>query len=508
MTAPTIQAEYVPGPWVGMAGAEVWLLADLDPADPVIAQCWELVRQGSVVDALLNAMAGSRLRPALNIAIVRIDRHRAEIIVRGDAWAQLCPADGEVVELRATPGSWESRTAERFAVVRLNGPGADAQSRPCLPLGTGVVTAGQIVVRAEPSDAATAVATTAESDPGGSRPATVDGPAAAGQFDAMFGPTTRPEPEPEYAAAVPVDWSGLGVAAAPPVGSPPGNAPAGLGFSTPGTAVPSATLPPEHTSVPIDDGTYRSPFEGPFAGSLRPGPVAPPPPPSSSPATGRPGGVIEDVSWAIVPEEGPAPDPYGHPAVHQPPAPAYPAPPPGPAAAYGGIDPELLQTTRRGAQPSAPTGPIVSGVWCPVGHANPPDATTCRVCAQPVPSQPPQPMTRPPLGVLRLSTGEVVPLDKGVVLGRAPGAPQGLGADEPHRIQLPSPDGSISRRHVEVVLDGWWVTVVDLKSTNGTVVTPAGGVSETLPPGGRKVMEHGCLVNLDATTWFRFEVTP
>jgi hypothetical protein len=112
------------------------------------------------------------------------------------------------------------------------------------------------------------------------------------------------------------------------------------------------------------------------------------------------------------------------------------------------------------------------------------------------------------LGVLRLSTGEVVTLDRGVILGRAPGAPTGFDRDEPHRIQLPSPDGSISRKHVEVLLNGWLVTVVDLQSTNGTTVTPAGGVSETLPPGGRRVIDDGCLVTLDATTWFRFEVTP
>jgi hypothetical protein len=100
-----------------------------------------------------------------------------------------------------------------------------------------------------------------------------------------------------------------------------------------------------------------------------------------------------------------------------------------------------------------------------------------------------------------------VTLDRGVILGRAPGAPEGFGRDEPYRIQLSSPDGSISRKHVELVLQGWLVTVVDLQSTNGTQVLAPGSLPEQLPPGGRKQIDNGWTVHLDANTWFRFEVT-
>jgi hypothetical protein len=99
-----------------------------------------------------------------------------------------------------------------------------------------------------------------------------------------------------------------------------------------------------------------------------------------------------------------------------------------------------------------------------------------------------------------------VQLDRGVILGRAPGAPEGFGPEEPYRIQLPSPDHSISRKHVEVVLKNWLVVVVDMDSVNGTQVTPPGGQPELLR-GGQRVIDDGWTVSLDATTWFRFEVT-
>lgn len=566
MTSPLVTAaQFRPGSWVGMAGARVWLLADLDPADPVIDQCWELVQAGVAIDTLLQGMAGTQLRPALNIAVVRLDAGQAEIAVRGDAWAHVSTVDGATSEVRAAPGDWENRTVDGYAVVRLHAPedGLRVGEEP-LPLspGTGVVQATQITVH--PGNGRQGVPATGESrDLAGDR----------GRFDAMFAATGLPEPEPERTAAIPSEWvRGMsmpaGSGAAEPAGSSQADASAGpaasVASATPvayATPVVSATLPPQHTSAPVGDGSYRSRFEGPSAGTHRPTMPPPTPPPTMQPAPPpiSDGAVIVDVSWATVPDDPGPPDryPYPTPPPYQPPASAYPTPPPAPPAyepppsyaappapsyllaspgyppavpptsstgstyspaptyavapppaepAGGGIDPELLKTTKRSAGALA-AGPIVGAVRCPDGHPNPPAAQRCRACAKPVPPQTPQPMPRPPLGVLRLSTGEVVTLDKGVILGRAPGPPQGFGPDEPHRIQLSSPDGSISRKHVEVLLNGWLVTVVDLDSTNGTVVTPAGGVSQNLPAGGRTVIENGCVVSLDTTTWFRFEVT-
>jgi pSer/pThr/pTyr-binding forkhead associated (FHA) protein len=103
--------------------------------------------------------------------------------------------------------------------------------------------------------------------------------------------------------------------------------------------------------------------------------------------------------------------------------------------------------------------------------------------------------------VLLLSTDpEPVALDRSVVLGRAPSA-QG----DVDRIALHRPD--ISGNHLEVRLSGWQVLVVDLGSTNGTLVTTPDGCSSELAPHVPVEIHHGTEVVLSEEIRFRFEVT-
>ncbi len=77
--------------------------------------------------------------------------------------------------------------------------------------------------------------------------------------------------------------------------------------------------------------------------------------------------------------------------------------------------------------------PVVLAVLCPAGHPSPPHAGSCRTCGRAIPPQQPFPMPRPSLGVLRMSTGGSVPLDRGVLLGRAPRVNEELPANQrPH----------------------------------------------------------------------------
>ena len=93
---------------------------------------------------------------------------------------------------------------------------------------------------------------------------------------------------------------------------------------------------------------------------------------------------------------------------------------------------------------------------------------------------------------LTLSTGETVPLDRGVLLGRAPKATAAIGAaGEPHLVRVPSPDNEISRSHVEVYPEGDGVVVRDLGSTNGTTITPPDGQPSRLAPGAPHPFELG-----------------
>ena len=91
------------------------------------------------------------------------------------------------------------------------------------------------------------------------------------------------------------------------------------------------------------------------------------------------------------------------------------------------------------------------------------------------------------LGVLRLSLGDVITLDRGVLMGRNPrtdfAGPDG--EERPHVVKLPSADGDISRTHLRVTLDGWHVLVTDLNSTNGTLVTLPGRDPQQLGPASR-----------------------
>lgn len=144
---------------------------------------------------------------------------------------------------------------------------------------------------------------------------------------------------------------------------------------------------------------------------------------------------------------------------------------------------------------------------CPAGHPNPPHLSSCRLCQQHIPPQQPVHVPRPPLGVLRLSTGDVVTLDRGVVLGRSPQLRPDLPpGSRPHVLRLPSPQNDISRTHAEVVLEGWHVMVRDLGSTNGTTVTLPGYEPARLRPTDQPVLEPGTVVTLADEITMTFEV--
>ena len=118
-------------------------------------------------------------------------------------------------------------------------------------------------------------------------------------------------------------------------------------------------------------------------------------------------------------------------------------------------------------------------------------------------------MPRPPLGVLRLSTGDVVTLDRSVLLGRAPKLGDGLAAhDRPHVVKVPSPERDVSRNHVEVILEGWHVLIRDLGTTNGTTVTLPGESPVRLRANDQQVLEPGSVVSMADEVSFTFEARP
>lgn len=86
--------------------------------------------------------------------------------------------------------------------------------------------------------------------------------------------------------------------------------------------------------------------------------------------------------------------------------------------------------------------------------------------------------------VVRLPSGEAIPIEGAMVLGRDPISP-----DHPDRVQrvsIDDPDRSVSKTHASFdVIDGQ-LLVSDLASTNGVVVVHADG-REIVPQPGQQI---------------------
>ncbi|WP_309134872.1 DUF5684 domain-containing protein [Cellulomonas sp.] len=169
-------------------------------------------------------------------------------------------------------------------------------------------------------------------------------------------------------------------------------------------------------------------------------------------------------------------------------APASPAVTPVPAAAPAAAPapvapPAAAPVPAPGARPAAaaPPAPVVTAaVPAPAPPAPAPapapsapaldDAERTVVRARP----------RPRHWQLRLDDGRVVPLERTlVVLGRRPPETD----DSTQVVALADPTRTLSKTHARIELrdGGWWVT--DLGSTNGVVLTDAGGAERLLVPG-------------------------
>ena len=92
------------------------------------------------------------------------------------------------------------------------------------------------------------------------------------------------------------------------------------------------------------------------------------------------------------------------------------------------------------------------------------------------------------------SSGQVVDVDRPVVIGRAPSAD---GSDPgSHLLAVPSPSHDISRTHVRVTPGGNGLEVTDLHSTNGTILVAPDGSAIRLAPGRTAPLPVGSIIDL------------
>ena len=150
---------------------------------------------------------------------------------------------------------------------------------------------------------------------------------------------------------------------------------------------------------------------------------------------------------------------------------------------------------RRPDYPAA--GRQALSVLCPEGHANPTNYVRCRACGAEL-SQPARMITCPPLGRLRLSSGQAVTLDRPILVGRQPSSidvPQ-LEGQSPTLVTVPSPEQLISRNHVLIELDEWSVLARNLSAGNGTVLRRDGAAPQKLPYTEPMVLRNGDVLDL------------
>ncbi len=156
------------------------------------------------------------------------------------------------------------------------------------------------------------------------------------------------------------------------------------------------------------------------------------------------------------------------------------------------------------APASAATSAMVMAVRCVAGHSNPTNAAQCRVCSQPITDRTPVATPRTTLGVLRFSTGEQVPIDGPVVIGRIPAVSE---VDGEKAVQVAIDNSELSRTHATVHVADWFVYVADNGSTNGTRVIVPGSTPETCRLQERIQITPGTVVDLGGVVTFRFDVS-
>lgn len=542
---------YRPGTWVGISGERVCALLQADLDHPLVVPLHEKVTAGCGIDDLLEVILAEGLRTTGAFVLAQFIDEQARVIARGDGVADVTDASGATTRVQVASGIWADRRLEAVTVVLR--PREEEPSGPVLPLRAGVVRVSALTLGrglppaarppgvAEPARAALpnlepesaletlvgrALPATEERSPrldppqlpssdvlGGSATPAVPAdaqPAADARGDRASGVADdddegnafddllmhtmmqRPEPPPVIAAsAVPAGAAAAGGAGAEVVEE------GGIRESGP-SAVDGRTLGPDEWSdaLPASASSSAPPQ------LVDPRVVPPPPGPH----------IIDAVPDFMRVDEG-----YGPPSASPTPAAApqrsitstpvagpSPSVPSAPARADLTVNRSTL-VGAGGAMRSA--APEVQAGRCPRGHLSPAHAAVCRVCGVPMPPQNAVWVPRPILGRLIFSNGDVVTLDRGLVLGRAPSLPAGHNGEQPNLVKLNDPTLEVSSQHLEVRLDHWYVLVVDLGSTNGTLVTLPGQQPMRLRPGTPQPIEPGTVVNLADVLTFTFEVT-
>ncbi|MFJ2371151.1 FHA domain-containing protein [Microbacterium sp. NPDC087665] len=499
-----MQTIYRPGQWylIVIPGALVALPPDV-PGD-VVARLWERMPQqktlATVVD-VLTAHAGGSFSSLPPFVAAVAEGSDVRIALRGGVSARVSTA----TESRELSGAEVTTWSERFVggASRIEITVESVEGGAALPVQSGIVRAAAVSAQLESGDERPLVespgpAPIVEADAAGASAAVLAGMPAP--MLAIFGASVPAPAEvtasvPAAAASVPevraqhdADAEGqpLESAAEPTTDVEPADAE----ISEPEISEPEATEP-ESAEPETDELDISEPAADDSA-PAEPEVTDSEPIPTVDGATLLP----TEVTIAPAPEEAaevddseldPLDELFGAtvhsvPSVAAPTAPPLPTPPP----AAGDHDGATISAAELRALRQQP----------PVDNDAPTEVL------------PVLPTVPGATGRIRVSTGQVVALDRTVIIGRRPRSTRASGENLPHLIAVESPQQDISRSHLEIRPEGDTVVVIDLRTTNGSTLLRPGADPMRLHPGEQTLVLTGDVVDLGDGVTVAFEDLP
>ncbi len=491
---------YVPGEGIAVVAPHATVLLPGDAAPRLVRAVHAALVPGAGVPEVLQVLTGEFAQSLTRIppfAVAVRSAAGVHAVARG-------AAEVRVVGHETVSGEGVSTWTERFfagadAADLVARPGVELADDDLWPLLAGVVRAVAVRVEASETDAtsgaavpragtaarreSTEVASLAEATPNLDEVT----PSLAEATPSEPGPAKVAPSEPGPAGVAPIEPSPETSDPSPAVHEPDPDASAG--------GASEETIVPAETVVPEDDdsfdhlwgSTILRPVE---AAAIRPDERDPdddPAPAPRAPAASAP---------VAVPPEAPAVAPaLAPPEPSAPPQPASPATQPAssdaderPAAGPSWVPPFTIEV------PEAPVERLGDHDGHTVVRGQP-------AVVAPAPIPEPARTTARAVG----STGEEIPLDRPVVLGRKPRVSRVGSGAVPRLVAVPSPEQDISRSHLEIRPEGASVLVVDLGSTNGTTLLRPGQLPVRLHPNEAVLVVEGDTVDLGEGVTVTFE---
>lgn len=492
------EVRYRPGRWFGVVSEHGMALLPEVLGEEGVKQVAEAFAGGRGLASVLETLTGvfgASLVALPPFAVVALEGGLSRVAVRGDLLVEVVEDLDESAPAVVLSGegvtTWNERMIAAPVSITLRVRAGRRGAAVSLPIGSGVVLCSRLT--------ATFLGATLEA-----RPVGADAPDAL--EEELDEEATGPEVPVVEAPVVEV----------PAVGVLPVEAPA---VEMPAAEVPAVEVP----AVPRPVVTALREQEPPVAGSSPVDPPSAPPVLAAAPVARTPDpradetADLDEWGYARRPDDVPVIDPF--PA----PAPGAASESPGPALGHDETRVPVSETVRAAddeydhlfgetvarvvedaAVRDAEEEPALIDL-VPVavpgaeGVDGDHDGHTISIAElRALASAPPAPVAPRSSAIARLelSTGDVVELDRPVVIGRRPSAGRAAAHELPHLVTVPSPLQDISRSHVEVRAEGRFVVVRDLASVNGTVLLRSGQAPVRLAGSESMVLAGGDVLDL------------